>query len=451
MSERPRYKIKYPDIEREVVGELLLGNREKLIEAQDSGLTKEAFTDPILLKAYGAIEELSDLGVSISPISVEAHFREGEDIDSKSLSALTNLYNNAGNAGDFSDLCTKLIDAYNRRSFPKRVEGILSSFDPRVHSLSDFEDQIKAVFQVGSGGLKPILLEDLAEPLSKALTQEATEGPAIISGLNDLDKKLKIRKGTLTIIGARPGKGKTALATNIVVKNSQNGKKGALFTLEVSDEDMAQRVLSQLSRIPLKDLVSEHQKWTPSKIKNYFQGLGLYIYDTTSPRIETIQRTANIQKTRHGLDYVLIDYVGLMSFDDAKLRHEGIGQISQKLKQLSKELSVPVIALVQLARDVENNKYEIPKLSNIRDSGSIEQDADNTLFLFTTPKDKKSSLSDFDENVDLITIRIAKQRRGGKDIDIDTVFLKDIGLFTDRAPEKDYTSYKTFNKPQDAY
>ena len=215
------------------------------------------------------------------------------------------------------------------------------------------------------------------------------------TGLTDLDQKLGgLHKSDLVIIAGRPSMGKTALATNIAyyaAKNLQeNNEKSsvAFFSLEMSSEQLSTRILSEQARISSSDI--RRGKASEENLNRYIEtsrniyDLPLYIDETPAIAISTLSNRARRIKRLFGLSLIVVDYIQLMKTNTNKLdgRVQEISEITQGLKALAKELNVPVLALSQLSRAVEQRDDKKPQLSDLRESGSIEQDADVVLFVY---------------------------------------------------------------------
>jgi len=257
------------------------------------------------------------------------------------------------------------------------------------------------------------------------------------TGLKDLDARLGgMHKQDLIIIAGRPSMGKTALATNIAYHAAKNiEKKGikstvAFFSLEMSSEQLATRILSEQSRIRSNDIrrgkvtEKEFEKFIDTS-KNIFE-LPLYIDETPAITISAISNRSRRIKRLFGLNLIVIDYIQLMKSNIRREinRVQEISEITQGLKALAKELNVPILALSQLSRAVENRDDKRPQLADLRESGSIEQDADVVMFIYREAyylERKEPSLGSIehaewqqkmDELSRLAEILISKQRHG---------------------------------------
>jgi len=215
------------------------------------------------------------------------------------------------------------------------------------------------------------------------------------TGLKDLDERLGgLHKSDLVIIAGRPSMGKTALATNIAYyaakKILDNNEKTsvAFFSLEMSSEQLSTRIISEQSRIKSNDIrqgkITEEEFNRLIETSRNIHQLPLVIDETPAITIATLSNRARRIKRLFGLNLIVVDYIQLMKTGSKRYdgRVQEISEITQGLKALAKELSVPVLALSQLSRAVEQRDGQRPQLSDLRDSGSIEQDADVVMFVF---------------------------------------------------------------------
>ena len=257
------------------------------------------------------------------------------------------------------------------------------------------------------------------------------------TGLKDLDEKLGgLHKSDLVIIAGRPSMGKTALATNIAyyaakkIHEEKEKKSVAFFSLEMSSEQLSTRILSEQARIKSNDI--RRGKATEEELNRYIETsrdiyeLPLYIDETPAISISAISNRARRLKRLFGLSLIVVDYIQLVRTNSRKNegRVQEISEITQGLKALAKELSVPVLALSQLSRAVEQRDDKIPQLSDLRESGSIEQDADVVMFVYREeyylekkmPKIGSPEYGEWqakmNEIVGLADIIIGKQRHG---------------------------------------
>ena len=239
------------------------------------------------------------------------------------------------------------------------------------------------------------VLSDTLDYAEKAF-KKSSDVAVLKTALTDLDKKIGgLHKSDLIIIAGRPSMGKTAFATNIasnICMDKLNLKKKnnvLFFSLEMSSEQLATRLLSEMSKIPSEKIRTgsiskmdfENLLKSSEKIKN----LSLFIDDSPALTLSAIRSRSRRLKRKDGLDLIIIDYLQLISSESRNLndnRVKEISEITRGLKAIAKELNIPVIALSQLSRKVEDREEKRPQLADLRESGSIEQDADLVVFLY---------------------------------------------------------------------
>lgn len=244
------------------------------------------------------------------------------------------------------------------------------------------------------------------------------EGPprqmlGLASGLHDLDEMLMgYPAGHLALIAGRPGHGKTSLMLTMAGNMATAGAKVLIFSLEMSRQQLKMRMVAQQTGIPLGSLrrrqLSEGQRERAIEIYHGLGKFGIWIEDPAVRRLDQISARCRHMAVRKGVDVLMIDYLGLMQsrgkFESEALRIENI---SNGLKHLAVDLGIPVIALHQLNRDVEKRPKKMPILSDLRGSGSLEQDADSVTFVFTECKYEETP-----ENAGMSTLVLAKNRDG---------------------------------------
>ena len=244
------------------------------------------------------------------------------------------------------------------------------------------------------------------------------------SGFKDIDSLLAgFQKSDLIILAARPSVGKTSLALDIarLVGVNHNAPVG-LFSLEMSKEQLVDRMICAQSGVDLWKMRTGRLSDQSDDFKKIGDALGelseapIFIDDSPQLNIMQLRTKARRLKTEHGLGLIIIDYLQLMegrSNKSSDNRVQEVSEISRGLKQIAKELNVPVLALAQLSRAVESIKPSIPRLSHLRDSGSIEQDADVVMFIYRKASDKNYRPEELaDEEKSIAEIHIAKHRNG---------------------------------------
>ena len=272
--------------------------------------------------------------------------------------------------------------------------------DLNTSGQSIIENSEKLLFDLAEKGSfnSSIIKFDEAMKLTIEMASNAYKNEegivGVPTGLRDLDDRLGgLHQSDLIIIAGRPSMGKTALATNIAFnaasKLQENKKRStvAFFSLEMSSEQLSTRILAEQSRIKSNDIrrgkISDEQFDKFIETSKNITELPLFIDETPAITIAALSNRARRIKRIHGLDLIVVDYIQLMRAVNTKDgRVQEISEITQGLKALAKELAVPVLALSQLSRAVEQRDDKKPQLSDLRESGSIEQDADVVMFVY---------------------------------------------------------------------
>ncbi|MDO4940190.1 MAG: replicative DNA helicase [Erysipelotrichaceae bacterium] len=263
--------------------------------------------------------------------------------------------------------------------------------------------------------------------------QESGQSTGVRSLFNDLDRYTNgFQKGDLIILAARPSMGKTALALNLAV-NSASVSQGAIaiFSLEMPAEQVAIRILSCKSKVEIQKIRTgqlNDADW--SKLNEASQELRkqkFYIDDTPGIKVSDMFAKARKLSQDHGLSLIVVDYIQLISANSkSESRQQEVSEISRKLKAMARELNVPLIALSQLSRSVESRQDKHPMLSDLRESGALEQDADIVMFLYRDAYyNREANDSQVREDVDL---SLAKHRNGPTG-NIKLAFEKDVNAF----------------------
>jgi len=311
----------------------------------------------------------------------------------------------------------------------KPVEDIINSAEKSIFDLS--ERRIRR-------DLQPIqnVIDEYYDRVSM-LSQRSDEIFGVPTGLTDLDKLLGgLRRSDLLIIAGRPGTGKTGFLLTIAKNAALKHKKHvAMFSLEMSNEQLVQRMIAQDTGINTQELRSgkiqdDHWDILTQSMEN-LSNSKIYLDDT--PALTPIQMRTKCRRLHleHHIDLILVDYIQLMSGDTRNdNRVQEVSYISRNLKTLARELNVPVLAAAQLSRAVEQRTDKKPMLSDLRESGSLEQDADIVMFIH-----KKEDIPGGAQDKELIELMVAKHRNGPTR-DIEMVFIKNLAQFYDVATVK---------------
>ncbi len=388
------------EAEQSVIGSILLTN--EIFDEVSLIISSKNFYDPIHKRIFEALEKLIYGGLLANPITLKNYFeKEKDDLNiPEYLVKITKFSTSSRQALEYSKL---IFDLYVKRELIKISGEII--YQAKLNDLGTdgqriIENYEKSLFDLAEKGSFNSSIIKFDEAMKQTIEMASNaykneEGiVGVPTGLRDLDDKLGgLHKSDLVIIAGRPSMGKTALATNIAFnaakKIQENGEKSsiAFFSLEMSSEQLSTRILAEQSRIKSNDIrrgkISEDQFDKFIETSKDISELPLYIDETPAISIAALSNRARRIKRLYGLNMVVIDYIQLMRATNSNNgRVQEISEITQGLKALAKELAVPVLALSQLSRAVEQRDDKKPQLSDLRESGSIEQDADVVMFVF---------------------------------------------------------------------
>ena len=390
------------EAEQTVLGSVLISNE---IYDEIPDINEESFFNPVNKKIYKIINDLMSKGLLANPITLKNFFSNEDELSdiggSEYLVKLTkfstsklqikyyaNLLHDLKIRRSLIDISRETLDEALNKNSEINAEQIIESAEKKLFDIAE-----RGKFNKSYIEFKEALVETIAMASSAYKNEEGIVG--VPTGLRDLDNMLGgLHKSDLVIIAGRPSMGKTALATNIAFNAAkrilEKQKKSSItfFSLEMSSEQLSTRILSEQSRITSSNIrrgkinQDEFEKFIETS-KN-LENLPLFIDDTPAITISTLSNRARRIKRLHGLDLIIVDYIQLMK--SGNYRNEGrvqeVAEITQGLKAIAKELNVPVLALSQLSRAVEQRDDKKPQLSDLRESGSIEQDADVVGFVF---------------------------------------------------------------------
>ena len=392
------------EAEQALLGSILVNN--DVIDEIANIVSSSTFYDPAHVKIYEVIESLNNKGMIANPITLKNFFEKDNMLNEVGgTEYLVKLTRFSGSTKQAVDYAKVIHEMYLRRELVQ-ISDKLSSETLNANSEDQSAENIienteKSLFDLAERGsfsqsfLKFNKALDQTIEMATLAMQNDRGIVGVPTGLSDLDEKLGgLHKSDLVILAGRPSMGKTALATNIAYNAAQNIFKRqekssiAFFSLEMSSEQLSTRILSEQARIKSDDI--RRGKVTEEEINRYIEtsrniyDLPLYIDETPAITIATLSNRSRRIKRKFGLSLIVVDYIQLMRSSSNKNdgRVQEISEITQGLKALAKELSVPVLALSQLSRAVEQRDDKQPQLADLRESGSIEQDADVVMFVY---------------------------------------------------------------------
>ena len=392
------------EAEQALLGSILVNN--DIIDEISTLVTSNIFYDPAHVKIFEVIESLNNKGMIANPITLKNFFEKDNMLTevggTEYLVKLTRFSGSVKQAVDYAKIIHEMYlrrelvqisdklsaDTLNANSQEQNAENIIESTEKSLFDLAERGSFSQSFLKFNQALDQTIEMATLAMKSDQGIV-------GVPTGLTDLDEKLGgLHKSDLVILAGRPSMGKTALATNIAynaahhILKRQEKSSVAFFSLEMSSEQLSTRILSEQARIKSDDV--RRGKVTEEEINRYIEtsrniyNLPLYIDETPAITIATLSNRARRIKRLFGLNLIVVDYIQLMRSSSNK--HDGrvqeISEITQGLKALAKELSVPVLALSQLSRAVEQRDDKQPQLADLRESGSIEQDADVVMFVY---------------------------------------------------------------------
>ena len=391
------------EAEQSLIGSVLFDN--KVLEDLPTNFATRHFFDPLHASIFDACIFLIDNGRLADPLTLKSYLKQDDlqrDMDiEKYLSELREGVVSLSKAKFYAE---EIRNCYVRRSLIRIGDELINkSVNPTLdvtpdQEISNTEEQLYNLAekdQINSGPLDfKSVLASATNQINEAYNRKGKLS-GIDTGFSGLNRQLGgLNKSDLLVLAGRPAMGKTALATNIgfnAAKSSKLEKNESIliFSLEMSAEQLAQRILAEQSTIDSHKLRSGDLNETEfSKLvstQNDILNLPFFIDDTPAISVGQIASRARRLKRTHGLSVIIIDYIQLIQgskASEAQGRVQEVSNITRGLKSLAKELNVPILALSQLSRAVEQREDKRPILADLRESGSIEQDADVVMFVY---------------------------------------------------------------------
>ncbi len=341
---------------------------------------------------------------------------------------LTQIIDNRSFSNNFEHYLMILVELSAKRDFIFTFSNLIKSINTskeniytiRDIAIEEFNKLFIDRFSEINKGDEPFknLIDKEEERFSKI--QEGTI-PGLPSSLNIINKAFGgWQKSDLIVVAGRPGMGKSAFMVQQTIDIATQGMSVGLFSLEMSSGQITSRIITNYTQIPNSSILRKGLNYEELtryyELKENMSALNIHIDDTPNLSIENLRVKAKMMKLRYDIDIIMVDYLQLITFGKAQNREQEVSKISRNLKGIAKELDIPVIALAQLSRNVEQRGDKRPLLSDLRDSGAIEQDADGVMFLYRPEYygietwDEAYNFEDTNNQAEII---IAKNRNGG--------------------------------------
>jgi len=416
------------ELEDAVLGAILL-ERDAFDTANDI-LTAESFYTDASQRIFRAMQDLRGKNMPIDLMTVVEQLKNNEDLDMVGGPYyVTKLTNTVVSSANIETHARIVLQKFLMRELI-RVSGEVTraAYDDStdVFELLDFAEENMSGLRMNNvrksfKTLQTVMVDNLKH-LEDLRHRDEDVLTGVSTGFPDLDKVTNgWQKTDLIILAARPATGKTALALTFAKKAAKyfletQGKKCesvGFFSLEMNDRQLVNRVLSSESKVWMWRL--QNGRINDSEMRALYgsaqdmQGHQILIDDTGALKVQEFKAKARIMKRKHNVGLIIVDYLQLMKNPEKKMREQEISSISQTLKEMAKELEIPVIALAQLNRDIEKDKGREPMLSDLRESGAIEQDADMVILLYNPSEAEIEENADLKEN---FYLKIAKFRNG---------------------------------------
>jgi replicative DNA helicase len=435
-SNSPRVPPHSVEAEESVLGAVLLDSDAANVALEK--LQPEDFYRPAHQAVFDVVLDLFNRNEPVDAVTVAEGLRRSDMLERVGgLSFLTHLIDAVPTTSNIEHYAS-IVEEHALRRRLLRVGGDIGKLATEVDKpISDVidkaEQSVYAVSEKRVGeGLAPIdpLLGPAIER-AEELHRLGAEVTGLSTGLRDLDRKLAgLHPGNLIVIAARPAMGKSTLAIGIAQHIAVQGDPVAIFTLEMSREEVVSRMLCSQGRIDSQRLrtgrLTEGDFSKLSSAANVLYKKPIYVDDSPGLTVTEIRAKCRRLKRRRGLGLVVVDYLQLMHGTEGENRQQEIAIISRSLKNLARELQIPVVGVSQLNRSLETREDKRPRLGDLRESGAIEQDADIVLFIYRHEYYHPEAI----ETKGIAEVAIAKHRQGSVGR-VDLTFLPEFTLFSD--------------------
>lgn len=452
-----------PELEEAVLGAIML-QPHALDEVMSICHSSEVFYGPANQKIYSAMLELSKSGYPVDLLTVTEQLRKSSDLELVGGPYyLTKLTANVVTGAHIEPHCRIIVEKYMQReairicgeTIGQAYEDVTDAFDLIDSVQGQFETVTDHINSHATRKASDVMIDTLMEIEEERMS---VSEPGVYVGLKPLRDIIQyFRSPDVVIIAARPGTGKTALILDLAVKAAMyepNPSPVGIISMEMKDTQLMKRMLSNLSGIPLHKITNPKSLTQPEydvlqRAYNRYKELQVYIDQQAGLNIHELKAKARKMKRKYGVKMLMVDYLQLMEGDTGDLRKDFV-KITRSIKKLAKELDMPIILLSQLNRELEKRANKKPILSDLKESGSIEEDADMVIFLSLPTEDE---VKQNPQMKDMVVIDVAKFRNGRPDV-CTACFDREYQRFSEETPfnrpEETGTSYQTDYKSKAA-
>ncbi|MFA9397467.1 MAG: replicative DNA helicase [Clostridiaceae bacterium] len=406
------------EAEQSILGSMMI---DKTAIAETAEILKvEDFYKETHKVIYKAIIDLYQMDVPIDIITLIENLRSTEKLQGAGgITYVSELFNSVASTANLSSYIKIVEDKSTLRKLIRASTGIIEESYNKQEDVEEVLDGAeKRIFDIAEKRTTSDF-ESLGDVLERGIVEiekifiNKGQLTGVASGFNELDEMTTgFQKGDMILIAARPSMGKTTFALNLAQHAAiREGKSVAVFSLEMSKEQLAYKLLCSEANVDLHRMKNgdlDDKDWQSiARASGPLGGAKMFIDDTAGITVTEMKSKCRRIKIEHGIDLVVIDYLQLMSGKNSESRQQEVSEISRSIKALAKEMSCPVIALSQLSRAPEQRADHRPMLSDLRESGSIEQDADIVMFLYRDEYYDPES-----EDKGIAECIISKQRNG---------------------------------------
>jgi replicative DNA helicase len=429
------------DAERSLLGSMLL-DKDAVVNVS-GWLKPHHFYDGRHAKIYENIVHLFENGLPIDVVTISDRLKKEKELKKIGgrayLAELASSVPTAAHAEEYANIVKESATRRGLISCASKMTEMSYDEEKELHEVVDQSE--KLLYDIAQEGVKANfvhikeLLKDAYERAAQA--QDADELRGISTGFKELDSLLGgYQKSDLIILAARPSVGKTALALDMMRHAAIHEKKNiAFFSLEMSKVQIMDRLLGMQSGVPFWKIrtnqVTDEEVMKLSNTMGLMADANIFIDDQAGQHINQVRTKARRLSMERGVDIIFLDYLQLMHGNRTESRTLEVAEVSQGLKNLAKELEIPVVGLSQLSRAIEQRQNRRPQLSDLRESGSIEQDADVVMFI-----DREETWNPDTEKKGVAELFVAKHRNGPTGI-VDLAFVKEIASFRNLYKEKE--------------
>ncbi|MBK6290617.1 MAG: replicative DNA helicase [Ignavibacteria bacterium] len=435
------------DAEVAVLGAMLIDKDAvpKVVEVLDA----ECFYHDKHVLIFKAMLAMFERGVTIDLVSLTDQLQRDGTLDRVGgMFALTEINVRTVSAANVEHHARIVLERYLKRQLIKVAGDIIGDcYDDTTDALDEVDRAEQRIFEVAEkrlrrsySGMKKLTKEAIEKIFSIA-SGEGDGVTGVPTGFTQLDQLLSgLQPSDLIIVAARPSMGKTAFALSVAREASRRGKSVGIFSLEMSAQQLVLRLISADAQVGLQALRSGRLSTTEMHeiVTRVDSLMNAQIYIDDSAGLTPVEFRAKCRrmKIEHKIDVVIVDYLQLMHAPKAESREREISMISHTLKAVAKELQIPIIALSQLNRTLEARADKRPMLSDLRESGSIEQDADVVMFIHRPEYYKIATFEDGRSTENVAEIIIGKQRNGPTG-DVRLFYQKELAAFHDLTFHRD--------------